>query len=243
MKLLAEHGEDFKRIAASMPNKTTIQVTSFYKANLSEMELAKVVTTAPQRSPTPPRLVPDPSPVVPPVVVPKVVIPASKPSKPTPKPDIPSRSNSVMSPPPMMPLMRPLAPSPSLSLAPPDTPGPSPSAMSEAIPARFRGPMGNGAHPSFAGFGGAPLEPSAFVRLTAPQASGANRSPGVMEFSNFAPQPWMSGAHSLVGHGPVGSVQQTPGPPATLETTEDLMRYLEHRTRLTAGQNNDSDFM
>ncbi|KAI0915939.1 hypothetical protein AcV5_003406 [Taiwanofungus camphoratus] len=53
LKLLAQHGDDFKRIAASMPNKTTIQVSIFYKANLEEMDLAKVAASAPKRSPTP----------------------------------------------------------------------------------------------------------------------------------------------------------------------------------------------
>ncbi|OBZ67717.1 hypothetical protein A0H81_12347 [Grifola frondosa] len=52
-KLLAQHGDDFKRIAASMPNKTTIQVSTFYKANQAELELDKVAASAPKRSPTP----------------------------------------------------------------------------------------------------------------------------------------------------------------------------------------------
>ena len=56
----------------------------------------------------------------------------------------------------------------------------------------------------------------------------------MMEFSDFALQPWTTQG---------GNGAQVPGLPATLETTEDLVRYLEHRTRLTAGQNVDSDFM
>ncbi|GBE88694.1 hypothetical protein SCP_1400990 [Sparassis crispa] len=55
LKLLAQYGDDFKRIAASMPNKTTIQVSQFYKANLAEWALEKVAAGAPKRSPTPDR--------------------------------------------------------------------------------------------------------------------------------------------------------------------------------------------
>ncbi|KAF8814793.1 hypothetical protein BYT27DRAFT_7334313 [Phlegmacium glaucopus] len=50
---LAQYGDDFKRIAASMPNKTTIQVTNYYKSNLTELDLERVAATAPKRSPTP----------------------------------------------------------------------------------------------------------------------------------------------------------------------------------------------
>ncbi|KII84278.1 hypothetical protein PLICRDRAFT_359213 [Plicaturopsis crispa FD-325 SS-3] len=53
LALLAQHGDDFKRIAASMPNKTTVQVSNYYKSNLSELELEKVAASAPKRSPTP----------------------------------------------------------------------------------------------------------------------------------------------------------------------------------------------
>ncbi|KZT07101.1 uncharacterized protein LAESUDRAFT_758902 [Laetiporus sulphureus 93-53] len=53
LDLLAQHGADFKRIAASMPNKTTIQVSAYYKSNLAELNLAKVVANAPKRSSSP----------------------------------------------------------------------------------------------------------------------------------------------------------------------------------------------
>ncbi|THH21143.1 hypothetical protein EW146_g340 [Bondarzewia mesenterica] len=53
LHLLAQHGDDFKRIAASMPNKTTIQVNAFYLANLTELNLEQVAASAPMRSPTP----------------------------------------------------------------------------------------------------------------------------------------------------------------------------------------------
>ncbi|KAF9467873.1 hypothetical protein BDZ94DRAFT_1184936 [Collybia nuda] len=53
--LLAQHGADFKRIAASMPNKTTIQVNNYYKSNLVELDLEKVAASAPRRSPSPER--------------------------------------------------------------------------------------------------------------------------------------------------------------------------------------------
>ncbi|KAI0078289.1 hypothetical protein K474DRAFT_1706522 [Panus rudis PR-1116 ss-1] len=51
LKLLGQYGDDFKRIAASMPNKTTVQVSTFYKANAAE--LARVAASAPKRSPSP----------------------------------------------------------------------------------------------------------------------------------------------------------------------------------------------
>ncbi|KAF5379192.1 hypothetical protein D9615_005908 [Tricholomella constricta] len=53
LTLLGQHGDDFKRIAASMPNKTTIQVSNYYKANADELDLEKVAAGAPKRSPTP----------------------------------------------------------------------------------------------------------------------------------------------------------------------------------------------
>lgn len=71
LNLLKQYGDDFKRIAASMPNKvklrssgrmcpltpsyqqTTIQVSNYYRSNLVDMNLAKVAASAPKRSPTP----------------------------------------------------------------------------------------------------------------------------------------------------------------------------------------------
>ncbi|TFK34448.1 hypothetical protein BDQ12DRAFT_366888 [Crucibulum laeve] len=51
--LLARHGDDFKRISASMPNKTTSQVNSYYKANEEELNLKEIATSAPKRSLSP----------------------------------------------------------------------------------------------------------------------------------------------------------------------------------------------
>ncbi|KAI0258291.1 hypothetical protein BC834DRAFT_975304 [Gloeopeniophorella convolvens] len=51
--LLAQYGKDFKRIAASMPNKTTMQVGNFYTANLDRYDLKPIAAKAPGRSPTP----------------------------------------------------------------------------------------------------------------------------------------------------------------------------------------------
>lgn len=72
LTLLSQHGDDFKRIAASMPNKvlnifnsftqvisdsssiqTTIQVNTYFRTNLVDLRLDKVVASAPKRSPTP----------------------------------------------------------------------------------------------------------------------------------------------------------------------------------------------
>lgn len=55
MGLLAQYGKDFKRIAASMPNKTTIQVGNFYASNLERYNLSTISAQAPGRSPTPPQ--------------------------------------------------------------------------------------------------------------------------------------------------------------------------------------------
>ncbi|KAG6854094.1 hypothetical protein C0991_010508 [Blastosporella zonata] len=63
LTLLAQHGDDFKRIAASMPNKTTVQVSNYYKTNCDELGLEAVAASAPKRSPTPDAMqeVPTPS--------------------------------------------------------------------------------------------------------------------------------------------------------------------------------------
>ncbi|RDX43184.1 hypothetical protein OH76DRAFT_1488075 [Lentinus brumalis] len=70
-------------------------------------------------------------------------------------------------------------------------------------------------------------------------ASAAGTPPMMMEFSEFAPPTWQVPA---AGQSPTAGIGSTPGLPTTLETTDDLVRYLEHRTRLTA-QNTESDFM
>ncbi|KIL65451.1 hypothetical protein M378DRAFT_529197 [Amanita muscaria Koide BX008] len=46
LSLLALHGDDLKRIAASMPNKTMVQVKEFYKSNFVELDLESVVAEA-----------------------------------------------------------------------------------------------------------------------------------------------------------------------------------------------------
>ncbi|EDR08029.1 uncharacterized protein LACBIDRAFT_294359 [Laccaria bicolor S238N-H82] len=62
LTLLAQYGDDFKRIAASMPNKvypthsrplTSIQVRNYYKFNGPALNFEKVAAQAPKRSPTP----------------------------------------------------------------------------------------------------------------------------------------------------------------------------------------------
>ncbi|KAF9568697.1 hypothetical protein CPC08DRAFT_718550 [Agrocybe pediades] len=49
LSLLAVHGDDFKRIASEMPNKTTTQVSNYYKANEVAYDLQKIVAGAPPR--------------------------------------------------------------------------------------------------------------------------------------------------------------------------------------------------
>ncbi|KAI9065232.1 hypothetical protein FKP32DRAFT_1610749 [Trametes sanguinea] len=237
LKLLAQHGDDFKRIAASMPNKTTIQVTSFYKANLAEMELAKVAAMAPKRSPTPsgtgsgestPNASAKPSAHMDGSVVDGKTSPSA--SNPAGSAYTPASVNAIrahfQSPSgPNVPVSPPLNGSAHDST---DTAG-APSTLTTTFPTFSYSNLG----PShFAG--GQPPPPSAFAHLS-PPGGDANGPPMIMEFSDFAPQPWAN------GQGPNGS--QAPGLPAALATTEDLVRYLEHRTRLTAGQSTDSDFM
>ncbi|KAH7886939.1 hypothetical protein F5I97DRAFT_1807063 [Phlebopus sp. FC_14] len=53
ISLFAQYGDDFKRIAASMPNKTSVQVSNYYRNNVRELDLERVTTLAPKRSPTP----------------------------------------------------------------------------------------------------------------------------------------------------------------------------------------------
>ncbi|KAJ7664302.1 hypothetical protein B0H17DRAFT_301145 [Mycena rosella] len=48
LDLLAQHGENFKRIAATMPNKTSVQVGEYFKANLLELDLASIAAKAVQ---------------------------------------------------------------------------------------------------------------------------------------------------------------------------------------------------
>ncbi|KAI0659715.1 hypothetical protein C8Q70DRAFT_980637 [Cubamyces menziesii] len=271
LKLLAQHGDDFKRIAASMPNKTTIQVTSFYKANLAEMELAKVAAMAPKRSPTP-----SGSGGATPSASTKPSTPAAENDAAT-STDVHTRKGSQVGPSasadtdgvsvasdvsaPASSGRNFLSASvdairahfqaskdtPTTPVSPPP-PGPSraptasgslsePSAFTTQTPATLTTTFPtfsyNNLGPS--NFTGGQLPPSAFARLSAPQPNGSvNAPPMIMEFSDFAPQPWPTQG---------GNGAQVPGLPATLETTEDLVRYLEHRTRLTAGQNVDSDFM
>ncbi|KAJ7792950.1 hypothetical protein B0H14DRAFT_2393951 [Mycena olivaceomarginata] len=51
LELLAQHGENFKRIAVAMPNKTSFQVADYFKANLVALDLASVLPKRNQRLP------------------------------------------------------------------------------------------------------------------------------------------------------------------------------------------------
>ncbi|KAK1226202.1 DNA-binding protein snt1 [Marasmius sp. AFHP31] len=53
VKLLGQHGDDFKRISASMPNKTTAQVHNFYRNNIDKLGLREIARNAPRTSPEP----------------------------------------------------------------------------------------------------------------------------------------------------------------------------------------------
>lgn len=102
------------------------------------------------------------------------------------------------------------------------------------------------------------LSPSSFAGQPPPLTRTTSTLPGtpsaggnnpMMEFSEFAPQPWQVLPLTRPGSAPVvpGAAAGGPGNgaglPAALETTEDLVRYLEHRTRMSAGSSADTDFM
>ncbi|KAF5368925.1 hypothetical protein D9758_002882 [Tetrapyrgos nigripes] len=46
LRLLGQHGDDFKKIAASMSSKTTSQIKSYYHANKDELDLEELVADA-----------------------------------------------------------------------------------------------------------------------------------------------------------------------------------------------------
>ncbi|CDO70984.1 hypothetical protein BN946_scf184830.g16 [Trametes cinnabarina] len=224
LKLLSQHGDDFKRIAASMPNKTTVQVTSFYKANLVEMELSKVAARAPKRSPTPSgsgsgRATPSGSAGSATLLKSSLADAASTQHV----------ANSSA-----QPHASASAPEDSISGAGLQSQNgvvtDSASTLTTTFPTFTYSNLG----PSH--FAGGHPPPSAFAHLSLPHSGGNPHSPPmIMEFSDFAPQPWTNG--------PGQNGAPAPGLPAALATTEDLVRYLEHRTRLTAGQNADNDFL
>ncbi|KAJ6588776.1 hypothetical protein B0H19DRAFT_218728 [Mycena capillaripes] len=43
MDLLVQHGENFRRIAVAMPNKTSVQVAEYFKANYDELDLGSLL--------------------------------------------------------------------------------------------------------------------------------------------------------------------------------------------------------
>ncbi|KAJ7927485.1 hypothetical protein B0H13DRAFT_1035295 [Mycena leptocephala] len=46
LDLLAQHGENFKRIAVAMPNKTSVQVAEYFKSNYAELDLGSILAKA-----------------------------------------------------------------------------------------------------------------------------------------------------------------------------------------------------
>ncbi|KAI0754376.1 hypothetical protein C8Q80DRAFT_1093460 [Daedaleopsis nitida] len=273
LKLLAQYGDDFKRIASSMPNKTTIQVSAFYRANLTEMQLAKVAALAPKRSPTPhdnnhARL----NSTIPGTGMMTSVMKRTNPGIDNGAATLSSRSSGRMSPPPnpsgtqsSETDKRATSAAPRNSAASSKSGLPSqPLSYQGGLAAAFAGPARSTfadphtaqmTYPSAMAY--ANLGPSSFASSRAaalPRGINPARLPGatvppVMDYSEFAPRPWQPPPvrqrpgqmhpSAVLGIGaPV-----TSGLPATLETTEDLVRYLEHRTRLSAGQTSDNDFM
>ncbi|KAI0763473.1 hypothetical protein BD413DRAFT_606658 [Trametes elegans] len=210
LDLLSRHGHDFKRIAASMPNKTTIQVTSFYKANHIEMELANVAAKAPKRSPSP-------------------TASTSTAPEPTAKPATPPAKTSA------------------LPANPEDMPLDADTLNSlRAFLARTSGvPQGSASH------GSLPTAPGAGSSSHA-KADSSNQLPPTAPHPR-KPRAGRGGGRGRAAQAPLpalfttvprGAVDpENAEAPDRLETVGDLYRWLEHRTRLNAEQNNDSGFM
>nr|VWO95324.1 Foldase protein PrsA 2 (EC [Ganoderma boninense] len=265
LKLLAQHGDDFKRIAASMANKTTIQVSAFYRSHSTEMNLSKVVAQAPKRSPTPHDKAHHGSHYA--------TSSSSKAAIPATDSLARSKSSGRMSPPPNPNGSGDSSSAPPATVQPKGIPVPTyrPSAPYQGgIGSAFASTSRGNPNPLTSGLGGRPptlttsfpsamaysnLSPSNFAGQPPPPL-GRGGPPGVVsgnngsvmfEFSEFAPQPWQVPALTRPGGAPVipGGGTGAQGAPAALETTDDLVRYLEHRTRLSsaAGQSNETDFM
>lgn len=253
--------------------QTTVQVSAFYRANLTEMELAKVAALAPKRSPTPQEnhssrhhsTIPGTG----------IMTPRLKTS--TPGVDAPSavsrsRSSGRMSPPPnprgtqsSETDQRPTSAAQHETRPAPPRPMQYQGGLAAAFAGPSRGPFSEAAALPRQPLSRAPppltipipttlaysnLSPSHFngtqrrahvvalhPRSASESASGATAS--AMELSEFALPTWQVPA---AGQAQVLGGTAEAGFPAALETTDDLVRYLEHRTRLTA-QNTDSDFM
>ncbi|KAM5533796.1 hypothetical protein V8D89_012571 [Ganoderma adspersum] len=267
LKLLAQHGDDFKRIAASMANKTTIQVAAFYRSHSTEMNLSKVVAQAPKRSPTPHEKARHGANYA--------TSSSSKAATLAINGIAHSKTSGHMSPPPNPEKSLPSG-DPSTTVQPKGIPVPTyrPSAPYQGgIGSAFASTSRANPNPLTSGLGGRPptltmsfpsamaysnLSPSNFAGQppaplartgppgVVPGVGGGNGSV-MFEFSEFAPQPWQVPALTRPGGAPVipGGGVGPQGAPTTLETTDDLVRYLEHRTRLSsaAGQNSDTDFM
>ncbi|KAH9941818.1 uncharacterized protein BXZ73DRAFT_41651 [Epithele typhae] len=267
LKLLAQHGDDFKRIAAAMPNKTTIQVSAFYRSNLTEMQLAKVAAQAPKRSPSP-------------ATAAKEKRAAERAAAAA------ARTSGRMSPPPapvvdatqgFETVQRRHPPELRTPLAVPyHTPYGSTASMNMGLGMGMGMGMGMGVGLGLGvGMGGmgamggarppptlgmsfpaamaySNLAPSSFVTGSSTARRPPTTTPG--EMSEFAPQTWGVMPTRPSPPMPTATVASTSAPstpappapgtiPATLQTAEDLARYLELRTRLAAAQPKDSDFM
>ncbi len=229
------------------------------------MNLSKVVAQAPKRSPAPHDKAHHGASFV--------TSSSSKSSMPAIDNVVRSKSGGLMSPPPNPNGSQPSedhSPAPPAAVQPKGTPVPTyrPSAPYQGgIGSAFASTSRGNPNPLTSGLGGRPptltmtfpsamaysnLSPSNFAGQPPPLARAAppgvsgNSTSVMFEFSEFAPQPWQVPALTRPGGAPVipGRGPGPQGAPATLETTDDLVRYLEHRTRLSsAGQNNDSDFM
>ncbi|KAH9947538.1 hypothetical protein B0H21DRAFT_691833 [Amylocystis lapponica] len=232
LRLLGQHGDDFKRIAASMPNKarTTIQVSTFYKHHLAELDLEKVAASAPKRSPTPdstPDIWKEASFPGSGVITPNTSssTPAEEPPLRT-FPILSQSSNYVGSQSGLYgstgstPATYESAPSSSTS-APLTMTFPSNFAYSNLSPSHFTGDI-------------RPSQRSTTFRDVSPPGT-LSSSTMTFDASMFPQQPWIP--QSSLHNKPA---LPTPGLPATLQTTEDLRAYLEHQASL--GRHVQSDF-
>lgn len=268
-------------------HQTTVQVSSFYRSNLTEMRLAKVAALAPKRSPTPlqnasgsgKQGVTSTGTVVWAAVAADLAggggqaaaAALGAESRAEPGAAARSRSSGRMSPPPPPNASQPTQPQQRLT-----------SVATTVVPREHVSPYYGGLRSVFAGgaHGTASLLPSGVaagmptgvglgamgIRAPPPPTFGMP-FPAAMAYSGLAPSSFVSGTHVGVPVNPSGfapptwQVPMSPGvpiatpvgaagtgpgagdgPPPALGTMDDLVQYLEHRTRVTTVQN-DSSFM
>ncbi|KAH9836163.1 uncharacterized protein C8Q71DRAFT_708990 [Rhodofomes roseus] len=254
IKLLAHHGDDFKRISASMPNKTAIQLNAWYKANMKESNLATVAAQGRKRTPTPD--LPSASEGYKEMSLPGsgVITPSTRASTPSVVQNSTSSTNfeaQFRLDDPSAVYKSKLRASASNSADPEQRPSSRPGfAYSNLSPSHFSGEQRlppRGYTMRSASPGSAPssqtmmFEASMFAPAGPGLGLGLGLGLGVGGASPFTFGASGAGAGTGAGAGVDAGTGDGPAMPATLQTTEDLVAYLEHRTRIA--EQRESDFM